>query len=141
MASNIDVAKKYLGLQEVRDRKSLLSLFKQYSVKGDLVIDPSTTPWCSAFANVIERIQGRKGTGKLNARSWLTYGTKVEGLKNAQPGDWLVFARGGSSWQGHITLYAGMESKDVIRCLGGNQADSVCYSFYPTTRLLGIRRP
>lgn len=137
----IDFLKQNLGLHEVKDNQKLKDLFKKYSHGNDLLIDPKDTPWCSAIMNVAERSVGNLGTGKLNARSWLTYGTKVASIKYAMRGDLLVFSRGGSSWQGHITYYDGMDSKDIIRCLGGNQSDSISYGYYPVDRLLDIRRP
>ncbi len=137
----IDFAKSKVGLQEVRDNKALKALFKQYAVDGDILIDPATTPWCAAFMNVCLRAAGKPGNGRLNAQSFLAYGEPIKTLQSAQRGDLLIFARGGSTWQGHITFFDGIERPKVIRCLGGNQGDAVSYSFYGADRLLGIRRP
>ena len=134
-----DVAKSHLGLHEVKDRRELMKFMSAHG----MVIDPSTTPWCAAFIGACERKAGKLGTGKYNARSYLTYGTPVK-LKDAVKGDIVVFSRGGSSWQGHVTYFDGMdqdsEGNTLLRVLGGNQRDSVCVSYYPLTRLLGIRR-
>jgi uncharacterized protein (TIGR02594 family) len=136
----IDVALSYLGKQEKRDRKELISLFKKYARKGDIVIDPATTPWCAAFVNACERSIGNTGTGKLNARSFLHYGTVVD-PKNAKEGDIIIFKRGSSTWQGHVAYFVKYDKKSgTVVCLGGNQADMVCYSHYATDRILGIRR-
>ena len=135
-----DVMLKALGLQEVKDRKQLISMFKSQSIRGDILVDPSTTPWCACIINYCEREAGKKGTGRQNARSFLEYGLKVL-LKDAKEGDICIFKRGTSSWQGHVTYFVKDNKDNTILCLGGNQADKVCYSNYRTDTLLGIRRP
>ncbi len=136
------VAKSMLGLHEVRNNKTIREFLKANSKKGDLNIDPSDTAWCAAFVNACERACGKKGSGLLNARSFLSYGTKVE-LKDAKQGDIVVFARGGSSWQGHVTYLDKIVKeggRTLLQCLGGNQGDAVTEGWYTLDRLLGIRR-
>lgn len=136
----IDVAKKYLGLQEIRDRHVLKSFFVSEAIHNDIVIDPATTPWCAAFVNACERVAGRKGTGRLNARSFLKYGAPID-LNQAQEGDIVIFSRGSNGYSGHVTYFVAYEdSDDTIICLGGNQADMVNKAKYSCGRLLGIRR-
>jgi len=137
------IAKSKLGLHEVRDNKKIREFLKSNSIKGDINIDPSTTAWCAAFVNACEREGGYIGNGRLNARSFLTYGDKVE-LKNAQQGDIVVFARGGSTWQGHVAyldkVVKDKSGRTLIQTIGGNQSDSVSIGWYTVDRLLGIRR-
>lgn len=128
-------AKKYLGLEEVKDRTKLMDLFQ----RGGLTLNPATTPWCAAFVTTIEILVGHPSTRAVNARSYLKYGDKVL-LANARQGDILVFSRGGSNWQGHVGYFTGEETDDLIQVLGGNQGDMVKVSWYPKSRLLGIRR-
>jgi uncharacterized protein (TIGR02594 family) len=130
----IDEAKKYLGLNEVDNAQQLMTLFKIASIK----LSPASTPWCAAFINAIEKSIGHPGTGMLNARSFLTYGKKVD-IEDAQPGDIVVFKRGDSLWEGHVTYYVSQDMTS-IKCLGGNQGNCVCYANYPKNRLLGVRR-
>lgn len=140
----IDVARTKLGLEEARDKKALMEFFKKHAIKGDIELDPSKLPWCAAFVNACEREAGNKGTGKLNARSFLEYGTKVE-LKDIKEGDILIFKRGtgaAATWQGHVTYFVGFQSgtRNAV-CLGGNQNNRVCEALYSLDSLLGIRRP
>lgn len=137
--SGYDELKKMLGKHEVRNKKELMAWLKSEAVKGDIAIDPSTTAWCAAAVNAAERAAGNKGNGKLNARSFLTYGTPIK-LKDAKKGDIVIFERGGSTWQGHVAYLDGIEG-NTIRTLGGNQSDAVTIGWYPKSRLLGIRRP
>lgn len=124
----IKIAKLYLNKSEKTDTAELKEL---------LGINPATTPWCAAFVNAVEKMCGRKGTGKMLARSFLNYGTAV-GVP--QVGDIVVFKRGNSSWQGHVGYYVSSD-KEFVTSLGGNQGDKVCYAKYPRTSVLGFRRP
>ncbi len=133
-----EVMETLLGKQEARDRKELKDFFRKYSIKDDILVDPSTTPWCAAIVNACERAAGKKGTGKLNARSFEAYGTKIQ-LADIKKGDILIFKRGTSPWQGHVTYFSKWDGNDMI-CLGGNQSDQVCFSRNTQHNLLGIRR-
>ncbi len=135
----IEIAESKLGLQERKDKNILMDFFKQYAINNDIAIDPSTTPWCAAFVNACERAVGNKGTGRLNARSFMLYGNKVS-LDQAKQGDIVIFARGNSSWQGHVA-YLYTKTMTDLTVLGGNQSDKVCISVYSIEHLLSIRRP
>jgi uncharacterized protein (TIGR02594 family) len=140
MNKGIEVAKKYLGLEEKKDRKKLMEMFKVAKID----LDPNTTPWCAAFVNGCEVAAGNKGNGKVNARSFLTYGKSVadeEGVYQAEEGDICVFSRGNNGWQGHVTYFVEWnDANGTVKVLGGNQSDKVCYAYYKTDSLLDIRR-
>lgn len=132
--------KLHVGEEEVKDKKVLMAFFEEYAHNNDIVVDPSTTPWCACMANACERAAGNKGTGLQNARSFLEYGTKID-PDSVQEGDILVFKRGDSNWQGHVTYYAGKtDDYGNLLCLGGNQSDKVCYSWHTPRALIGVRR-
>jgi len=95
-------------------------------------------PWCAAFVGAMLKRAGGKGTGKLNARSYLEWGTPVD-RKDAREGDVVIFKRGNSSWQGHVAFFV-KDNGSTITVLGGNQADAVNRRAYPAASLLGIRR-
>lgn len=128
----LEAASIYLGLTEKSDAENLSSM---------VGVNVQNTPWCAAFMNMVLKRCSIKGTGSNLARSFLKIGTKVE-LKDAIPGDLVVFKRGNSNWQGHITLL--FEKPDIesgyLTCLGGNQKDSVCIAKFKINTLLGIRR-
>ncbi len=93
-------------------------------------------PWCAAFVNHVLKECGHKHSSKLNARSLLKIGKKVNdpGL-----GDIVVLWRGKEdSWKGHVGFYAGVNN-DIIYILGGNQNNSVCIRGYSKSRLLSFR--
>jgi len=141
----IDYMQKLFGMSEVKHEEQLKAFLKKNSVHNDIFINPNGSdkdglPWCAAIMNACERAAYglQAGTGKLNARSFLSYGTKVS-LNDAKVGDILIFTRGDSSWQGHVTYLKAVKVNGFI-CLGGNQSDSVNEAFYSTAHLLGIRR-
>ena len=121
-------AKQYMGLEENRDTNKL---------KAILGVNPKSTPWCAAFVNAIENKCGRKGTGKMLARSFLNYGRSVV---TPESGDIVIFKRGNSSWQGHVGYYISEDKYNVLT-LGGNQNNSVCYQKYSKEAVLAYRRP
>lgn len=134
----MEVAKDYLGMTE-RDNSKVISAFIKQSAGVD--IDPRKTPWCAAFLNALIGASGGEGTGKLNARSFLNYGTPTN---TPAEGDIVVFSRGSDPAKGHVGLYAGEVTKNgerFIKVLGGNQGDSVSIAEYPASTLLGVRKP
>lgn len=148
MTTGLEIAKQHLGQDEPHDYKALMNFFKAESHNDDIYIDPRSIPWCSAFANACERAAGNKGTGFLNARSFLKYGTEVQ-LEDAREGDIVVFARGSDGWSGHVAYFLSFDDdSDRITHLGGNQfnsksgqSDIVNVEVSSSAKLLGVRRP
>lgn len=149
MAENYDTAKKFLGKHEVKDRAELMALFKQYKIMDPSSpkkpLDPSTTAWCAGFMTMIERMNGRKGTGSLMAKSYKNYGSPVE-FNKAQKGDIVVFTRGPKhSPTGHVALFDGYEigkdGQELVRTIGANQSNAVTVGWYQKSRLIAVRRP
>lgn len=124
----ITTAKLFHGKHETYDNVTLRAL---------IGFDPAQVAWCAGFVNAIEKRCGRSGTGQLNARSYLKYGTPVT---IPQLGDIVVFKRGNSSWEGHVGYFVSQDNNGIL-VLGGNQSNKVCYKYYPTASLLGYRRP
>lgn len=97
------------------------------------------TPWCAAWMNAKLGELGIPHPGRLNARSYATWGTEVA-LEHAVPGDTVVFWRGSrQSWQGHVAIFLRREG-DRIVVRGGNQGNAVSDAPYPVSRVLTIRR-
>ncbi len=133
------VASSYLGVRELADAASNPQIDKWIrDINPGLATD--STAWCSAFAHAVAEESGYKGSGKLNARSWLGVGDEVP-AKQAKQGDVVVLWRDNkSSWKGHVGFFQGYDKKGNIRILGGNQGNEVSIKTYPANRLLGVRR-
>lgn len=136
--SVLDIALEEYGVTEIKGAAHHPRILQYFKEIGHKWVTTDETAWCSAFANWVALKVGYARSGKLNARSWLTVGTKV---KIPQQGDVVVFWREKrSSWKGHVGFYIGYsDDKKYIYVLGGNQNNQVCIKPYPTYRLLGFR--
>ncbi len=132
-----DLATKEIGTFEWGDGSNprVLGYFKD---AGHGNISDDAVPWCAAFVGAMLVRAGMPSTGRLDARSYLKWGKSVL-LRDAQQGDIVVFARGNSSWQGHVGFYVS-QTDNSINVLGGNQADQVNTRYYGKAKLLGVRR-
>jgi len=134
----LDEAKKDLGIKEVRGNRHNPRVLEMFHQAGHGWVHDDETAWCSAAMNAWMEQAGYKGTGSLAARSWLTWGKPVEKVK---PGAIAVFSRGKSSWQGHVAICTGKETRTHLEVLGGNQRNAVNVRMYPKSKLLGLRWP
>ncbi|QZH75886.1 MAG: TIGR02594 family protein [Erythrobacter sp.] len=98
------------------------------------------TAWCSAFANWVMAQIGLEGTGRANARSWLTWGNAVPTNSYHYGAVTVLWRVSKRSWKGHVAFLAGVEGDNLI-LLGGNQGDAVSLRPYPKSRLLSFRWP
>lgn len=127
-------ARTMIGMGEVPDRATL----REYLKNGGQNLDPLATAWCAAFVNASLQQAGIKGTGKLNARSFLDWGQRVD---TPREGDIAVFSRGNpSGWKGHVGFFQGYNPDGTLRILGGNQSGAVSVKSFAPDRLLGFRR-
>lgn len=132
-----ELAQKEVGTVEWAkgDNPKVVAYFKD---SGNAGVTDDETAWCAAFVGAMLHRSGAKGTGKLNARSYLEWGVPVD-RKDAKPGDVVIFKRGNSSWQGHVAFFV-KDKGALIEVLGGNQSNAVNVKGYQASQLLGIRR-
>ena len=137
MKSAYDLAKAEIGTVEWAkgDNPKVVAYFKD---SGNAGVKDDETAWCAVFVGAMLARSGVKGTGKMNARSYLEWGEPVE-RKDARPGDIVIFKRGNSAWQGHVAFFVADKGAQ-IEVLGGNQSDAVNVKGYAASQLLGIRR-
>jgi len=100
-------------------------------------IKDDATPWCAGFANAMLERAGIKGSRAAYARSFLNWGTKLDG---PVLGAVTVLNRPPNPTQGHVGFLVAHDAKTVT-LVGGNQGDSVCYAKFPNTRVIGYRWP
>lgn len=146
---NFDIINKAFtqyGITEVigqEDNPEIIKYFTEIGFNSSWIKDE--TAWCSASMNWIAKTSGYEYTGKLNARSWLDVGVKVN---NPVPGDVVVFWRGNTPHdtigntklkKGHVGIYINDDTK-YIYVLGGNQSNQYNIKPYLKSRLLGYRR-
>lgn len=131
-SSPILSARKFVGLNENRDKDLLMSAMREQGIN----IDPSKIAWCAAFMNMILKANGLPGTNSNMARSFLNYG---EATNNPRQGDIVVLKRGNNNTSGHVGFVEGFDENGNVRVLGGNQSDGVNVKTFNKNDVLGYR--
>jgi uncharacterized protein (TIGR02594 family) len=139
MQAVYNAAQEYLGLEEYPGARHNPEIVAFAAATGNGWVQDDETPWCASFVGAVLAQVGVQGTGRLNARSYVDWGSAVD-LDDAQQGDVVVFWRESpTSWKGHVGFYAGVQG-DKVLVLGGNQGNKVSIAEYPISRLLTVRR-
>lgn len=140
MTPILDVAETYLGTAEFPGAKQSPKILKMFADTGNAWVQSDETPWCAAFVGAVLAQCGIKGTGKLNARSYLDWGQRID-LRDARQGDVVILSRGNDKTQGHVAfLYVKSINGSTVELLGGNQGDRVSVAHFPVSRIIGVRR-
>ena len=139
MEQLLKIAFSELGTEEfVGDQHNpeVLKYAKDTKISG---VTTDEIAWCSTFVNWVAWKAGLQMSGKANARSWLTVGTKVA---VPEPGDVVVYWRDSpQSWKGHVGFFLGFSiDKKRIYTLGGNQGNRVSVSAYRVDNVLSYQR-
>ena len=133
MSRLLKIALTQYGLKEVPGTKNNPEIMKYFDIGGHTWVQGDETAWCSAAMNWVANEAGYEYSGKLNARSWLNMGMKVDNIEDA---DIVVFWRESpTSWKGHIGIPVN-DDGDYIWTLGGNQSNMFKISAYPKERKL-----
>lgn len=132
----LQIAWAELGQAEVKGSKHNQRII-DYHFATSLKATADEVPWCSSFANWCMKQAMIKGTGSAAARSWLTWGHKIE---KPMVGAVVIFRRGSDPASGHVAFYLS-EDDHTISVLGGNQGDKVSVAKYKKADLLGYRWP
>lgn len=139
------LAHKFVGTAEIAGAVHNPQVVAMLKMVNPTVNDDET-PWCSAFVNYIAYLMGCEQSKSLAARSWLKVGKPVL-LEDAAMGFHVVVLKRGVGDQpgpsvidapGHVGFFCGLDNGGVV-VLGGNQGNSVSYSTFPKSRILGIR--
>lgn len=138
-ASIMSVAEEHLGLKEFPGAKHNPQILEMFDKAGQGWVQDDETAWCAAFVASVLSSVGLPHTGRLDARSYLDWGVKVE-MQQARAGDVVVLWRGTKDgWQGHVGFLVSFSGSDVV-LRGGNQGNQVSDAAFPVNRILGIRR-
>lgn len=133
-----ELALEDVGTLEVPGPRHNPKIVAYFRDAGHPQVTDDETAWCAAAMGAWLKRAGYRPSGMLTARSYLDWGEEVK-LGDQKPGDILIFSRGRSTWQGHVTfLYK--DGGAFFECVGGNQQNSVNIARYQKKQLLGIRR-
>lgn len=98
--------------------------------------DDSKLPWCGAFAAYCIKAAGIEPPIKYaSAREWLMWG---EVLRYPHHGCIVVFTREAG---GHVGFVVGVDERQRLMVLGGNQGDGVNIKPFERLRVAGYRWP
>lgn len=135
----LEAAGAYIGMTEWPGAEHNPKILDLFATVGHGQAQDDETPWCAAFVGSVLASLGLPHTGRLNARSYATYGQQVS-IQDARPGDIVVFWRGSrTSWQGHVAFLVRFDGDRVI-VRGGNQGNAVTDAPYAIDRIVAIRR-
>lgn len=129
--SYIDVALGEYGIHEQADSLRIV----QYDAVTDLKATSDQVPWCSAFMCWCMSQAGYKHTHSAAARSWLTYGYKLDAF---QPYSIAVLQRAGDTTKGHVGFAIAVRNYQIY-LLGGNESDSVMIKPYALADVIEFR--
>lgn len=134
-----NLAKTYEGTWEWKGSDHNPVVVGFFADVGHSWVQDDETAWCAAFVGSVLEKCGIRSTRKLNARSYLDFGTPIN-LEDAREGDIVIFSRGDpNGWQGHVAFYVS-HGTQYINVLGGNQSNQVNIKPYSRSRLLDVRR-
>jgi uncharacterized protein (TIGR02594 family) len=123
-----EIARREIGTKElagIADNPRIV----EYHSTTTLRATDDEVPWCSSFVNWCVQKAGYLGTGSAAARSWASWGVKIE---KPVKGCIVVMTRTGG---GHVGFYEGSDSS-TVQVLGGNQDDAVNSRRYRAQRVL-----
>ena len=132
----VDAARSVLGTHEIAGAQDNPFVVSCLAGVG-LPHQHDETAWCAAFVQWALKQTGVAGTGRANARSYLTWGVALDAPKL---GAVCVFSRPPDPAHGHVAFYMG-EHDGMVSVLGGNQRNAVCVADYPRSRLIAMRWP
>lgn len=133
----LNIALGEYGKNEIIGSEDNQDIVNYFKVVGHSWVKDDDTAWCAAFVGYCLEKAGIRSTRKLNARSYLNFGTPTP---IPSVGDLVVFWRGSrDGWQGHVGFFIREEGNNIY-VLGGNQSNSVSIQKYNKSRLLGYRK-
>jgi len=126
-----------VGVKETPGPEHSPRVLQYFDRAGHGWVKDDETAWCAAYVGWVIEQAGGLSTKMLNARSYLDWGVKSHG----ELGDVVVLWRikPESAW-GHVGFL--IASRDgFVYLLGGNQSNEVNIMAYPSSRVLGYRKP
>ena len=149
MPTMLEVMQSRLGISEVRGAKHNPVIVGWAKEIGHPEVVDDETSWCSiacCSAAIEAGLPTPAHNVRMMARSWLTWGVKVD-PKSVAPGDVAVWSRGDPrGWQGHVNVVEAVKPDGRVICVGGNQSTGKGYDAVTRTtpqdprKALGFRR-
>ena len=145
MITPYEVAQRFVGIEEQPGHDMNAPMIMAFLTLDAEWPKNDEVPWCSGFINWCHWFALYPRTESLRARSWLLLGEHIILPHDAEPGDVVIFNRGGPDdpdiieAPGHVAFLHEAHVA-TLSVLGGNQSDRVKISEYPIADVLGVRR-
>jgi uncharacterized protein (TIGR02594 family) len=94
--------------------------------------------WCARFLNLVLNKTGYRGTGSDAARSFASYGRRVN---EPRIGAIAVLSRGKNQNLGHVGIVTGVDANGNPVIISGNHGRRVAESIYPRARVIAYVMP
>lgn len=133
----MDIAQGEIGVKEYSGSQNNNPRVLEYHAETSLNASNDETPWCSAFACWVMKKAGFQGTRSALARSWLSWGSALNGPKF---GAIVITSRGNNPRQGHVGFVSRFDA-NTVWILGGNQRDEVNVTAFKRSSVIGYRYP
>lgn len=127
----IDIALNEYGIIEGVNTARIV----EYDSATDLKATQDSVPWCSAFVCWVMQSAGYKHTNSAAARSWLTYGFKLDEF---MPYCIVVMQRAGDKTKGHVGFGISIRGGQIY-ILGGNENNMVMIKPYNLADVIEYR--
>ena len=133
------LAMTYDGLREWPGQKHNPKIIEWFAKVGHAWVKDDERAWCAAFVGGVLEECGIKGSGRLQARSFLKWGVE---LPEPPVGCIVIFWRGKKKgFKGHIGFVVGQDSAGNLMVMGGNQGNQANIRKFKRDRVLGYRWP
>jgi TP901 family phage tail tape measure protein len=137
MGNPVDVANRYLGMNEYRDTKQIADFIGR-DPRGNLAA------WCASFTNASLKAAGIAGTGTALASDFMKWGKPIS-MSDIRKGDVLVQSNGRLPGQAgsHVGMATGntrmVNGQLQVEMISGNDSDSVKTSWRSADRIMARR--
>lgn len=132
-------ALQFLGIKEIkgaRHNQTILKFWELIEIEWGV---NDEFAWCAAAHNAILKLSNCHYFKTGLARKGLDL-PNIIGFENAIVGDTVILSRTDNPKYGHEGIFIRYEGNKVV-LMGGNQSDTYRASYYPKSRIVGIRRP
>jgi uncharacterized protein (TIGR02594 family) len=136
----LEIAESDMGLEEAPGSTDNPHVVQMYADAGHPEVKHDATAWCAAAVGSWLKRSSYKPSGSLMARSYLTWGAKLDQPKIGAVA--VLWRNSPNSSEGHVGFVVDA-GQDFIKLLGGNQGSlgQVSIETFPMSRVLGFRWP
>lgn len=128
-------ARKHIGVREIPGEQHEPMILRWWKAIKRGGIKTDEVPWCAAFVGGCLEAVGIASSRYESAKSYMNWGIPV---KYPCHGCIVVFSREGG---GHVGFVVGVDERQRLMVLGGNQKNMVSIAPFERIRVVGYRWP